>query len=181
MANDRDNPLAKDIAEIGIEQFYVYLEEQVKCKNKDEVNMRLNHYMSLYETVTHGYNQLRTYKTKQGQKDEPQVQPQETNVPSPDKQEEKMTCVVVQLTSSNIIQEAIKFHEVTNLTTTDLTETIQEMLGSEKYILCETFLTSKLDYADVNTFFLSAIAPQKLKKDDLRKLLFIGVVCEDLI
>jgi hypothetical protein len=85
------------------------------------------------------------------------------------------------LTCTNVIQEAIVFYKNNNLSTTDILETIQEMLHSKQYTLSESFMSSKLNFEEVKTYFLSAIAPKKVKTDDLHKLLFKSVVCEYLI
>jgi hypothetical protein len=77
------------------------------------------------------------------------------------------------ISKNNIIHEAVAFHRVTSLTSTDLVETIRLMLKNKKYALCESFATSKLNFDEANTEFLSAVAPQKLNKEDLYKLLFV--------
>ena len=76
------------------------------------------------------------------------------------------------LTPETLIKEAINFHKQHNLSNTDLTETVQEMLSTTQYILSEDFKKSKLDFEEANTWFFSAISPQTIKKDVLHKLLF---------
>jgi hypothetical protein len=88
---------------------------------------------------------------------------------------------IVQLKSDNLIKEAISFHQINKLGITDLLGTVQEMLETERYILSETFTSTKLNFEEANTYFLSAIAPKKINKDNLQKLLFNNVVCDDLI
>ena len=85
---------------------------------------------------------------------------------------EQKSCVTT-LSPSNLIQEAIKFHKSNNSTSNDLSETIQEMLGSKRFILCETFLSKKMNFIETNAHFLSAIAPHTLEKKDIMAVLFI--------
>ena len=82
------------------------------------------------------------------------------------------TSSVLLISQNNIISEAIGFHKKIRLTTTDLLETIQSMLKDNKYVLCETFAKSKLNFEEANKQFLSAVAPHLLNKEDLHKLLF---------
>ncbi len=84
------------------------------------------------------------------------------------------------LTADNLVQEAIAFHKQHSLTSTDLIETIQEMLDSKIYILSEDFTKFKVDFDEANTLFLCAIAPKTIKKDALQRLLFKSVTYEDL-
>jgi hypothetical protein len=85
------------------------------------------------------------------------------------------------LTPFNILEESINFYKTNNLTSLDIMDTVKEMLDSKQYILSESFMSSKLNFEDVNTLFMSAIAPKDVKRDDLQKLLFKSVVCDNLI
>lgn len=79
---------------------------------------------------------------------------------------------VTTLSPSNLIQEAIKFHKSNNSASNDLSETIQEMLLSKTFLLCETLLANKLNFVEANAYFLSAIAPHSLHKKDIMAILF---------
>lgn len=76
------------------------------------------------------------------------------------------------VTPETLVQEAINFHKHHNLSNTDLTETVQEMLSTMQYILSEDFRKGKLDFEEANTWFLSAISPKTIRKDALHKILF---------
>jgi hypothetical protein len=50
--------------EIGIDQFYIKLEEETNCINKDMVNERVHYYTCLYDSMKNGYNYNRIYNKK---------------------------------------------------------------------------------------------------------------------
>ena len=57
-----NNPLLEAFEQIGIDNFYIQLEEEVSCKNKDEVNVITNNYITKYDTKNNGYNYIRSYR-----------------------------------------------------------------------------------------------------------------------
>lgn len=94
---------------------------------------------------------------------------------------ENITVKHTTLNQDNLLQEAITFHKKNNLSSIDFIETIQEMLDTKQYELSETFMSSKINFQEANTYFMSSIAPKKVKKEDLQRLLFKNIVCDDLI
>ena len=59
-----NNALMEAFKEIGIEHFYIVLEEEVNCANKDMVNERVHYHMYMYDTINNGYNYQRAYRKK---------------------------------------------------------------------------------------------------------------------
>lgn len=57
-----DNPLMHGFRELGIENFFITLEEEVQASNKDVVNQRVNHYICQYDTFNNGFNYTRVHK-----------------------------------------------------------------------------------------------------------------------
>lgn len=57
-----NNALMEAFKDIGIDQFYITLEEESNCANKDMVNERVHYFVCLYDSIKNGYNSNRTYK-----------------------------------------------------------------------------------------------------------------------
>jgi hypothetical protein len=70
-----DNVLMQAFNEIGIENFYIVLEEEIEASNKDVVNERLHHFMNHYDTIKNGYNYVRSHKN--------QIKPKQAQTLSP--------------------------------------------------------------------------------------------------
>lgn len=79
----------------------------------------------------------------------------------------------ITLSHSNIVQEATTFYKNNNITNEDLMKTIQEMLRSQQYVLCESFHKTKINFDEANVSFLSVVAPHTLSQEDLHRLLFV--------
>jgi hypothetical protein len=80
-----------------------------------------------------------------------------------------------QLTPDNLVDLVVSFCKTTNKVFEDITEAIQDMLKTKKYILSDSLIRRKLSFKQVNTYFLSQVAPEKVSKQELEHLLFSNV------
>jgi hypothetical protein len=54
----------RSFKELGIDNFYITLEEEVQASNKDVVNQRVNHYICEYDSINNGFNCVRTHNKR---------------------------------------------------------------------------------------------------------------------
>jgi hypothetical protein len=86
-----------------------------------------------------------------------------------------------QLTVDNIVEYAVAFYKGNDQIEQNIISVIQAMLNSKRYILDASILSNKLDFAQANTFFKSHVAPQQMKKNELKHLIFHNAACDDLL
>ncbi len=77
-----------------------------------------------------------------------------------------------QLTPDNLVDLVVSFCQTTSKVFEDITEAIQDMLKTKKYTLSDSLIRCKLNFKEINTYFLSQIAPEKVSKQELEQLLF---------
>jgi hypothetical protein len=162
-----NDPLMVAMKEIGVEHFTIKLEEECECKNIDEVNNKVYEYIQKYDSINNGYNSKRIHKRtialEHKNDDDTSVEDEIVY--------ENENCVAI-LTPANALQEAVFFFQQHQHLVPDILEVLHSMLQSKKYILSDTFSKEKLKYEEVNTHFMSLVAPHFLDTHQLRVLLF---------